>query len=263
MSTASPPAAADAYRAGTRLPLRLGLALALGLLWLAPWADVQAATTAAPEREAGFSRTGAPALAALVALWGLSLTSMGAGTRRGLQAGEAFTSAALCGAVTALLLAAHPWVPGAGKVPLWLPIFLPLGGLAALDGLTRLRSQGTRGEIAAVRVGAGLFAALALAADRQGLPAVLAAWVAAAPLAFLAGRSLRSARLAVEALIVLAALAAGFAPSLQGRLLDVRAPLGGLFLTAYLWSALAALVVLTGVAPFFAPRDEPVPEPAR
>jgi len=60
-----------------------------------------------------------------------------------------------------------------------------------------------------------------------------------------------------------AALAAGFAPNLHGRLADVRAPLGGLFLTGYLWSLLAALVVLTGVAPFFAQREEPAADPAR
>jgi hypothetical protein len=224
---------------------------------------VQAPTTAVPVREAGAARTGTPALAALVVLWGLSLTTLCAGTRRGLQAGEAFASAAVCAVTGALLFAAHPWVPGEGKVPLWLPIFLPLGGLAALDGFARLRSRGTRAEIAAVRVGAGLFAAGVLAADRQGLPAALAAWVAAAPLVFLVGRSAQAARLGVEALIVLAALVAGFAPSLQGRLFEVRAPLGGLFLTGYAWSALAALVVLTGVAPFSAPREEPVAGPAR
>ena len=43
----------------------------------------------------------------------------------------------------------------------------------------------------------------------------------------------------------------------------VRAPLRGLFLTGYAWSATCALVVLTGVTPFFAPREETATDAAR
>lgn len=250
--------------AGARLGLRLGLVLALAGAWLAPWADVQESVTGLAQRETGAARTGAVALGALVMLWGLSLGSLAARSRRGLMATEAFSSAAVAAAVGVLLLAAHPWVLGGEQRARWLPIFLPLAALAALDGWTRLKTPTTGCEITAVRFGAGLFAGLALAADGHALPAALAAWVAVAPLGFLLGRTGRAARLTVEGLLLVAALAAGLAPALLRALgQQVREPIGGLFLTAFVWSALCAVVVLTAAAAFVAPPEPPATGPAR
>jgi hypothetical protein len=249
---------------GARLGVRLGLVLALAAAWLAPWADVQESGTGLTERETGAARTGAVALGALVVLWGLSLGSLAAHSRRGLMAAEAFSSAALAAVVGALLLAAHPWVLGDEHRAKWLPIFLPLAALAALDGWTRLRTPATGCEITAVRVAAGLFAGVALAADGHALAGVLAAWVAVAPLPFLLGRSGHAARLTVEGLVLVAALAAGLAPALLRAMgHPVREPIGGLFLTAFVWSALCAVVVLTAAAALVAPPEPPATGAAR
>jgi hypothetical protein len=259
---------------GARLGIRLGLVLALAAAWLAPWADVLEGTTGLPVRETGAARTGAVALGALVLLWGLALGSIAARSRRGLMATEAFSSAAVAAAAGALLLAAHPWLVQEDQGTRWLPIFLPLAALALLDGWTRARNPATGCEITAVRVGAGLLAAAALAADGHALPAGFAAWVALAPLAFLLGKSGHAARLTVEGLVLVAALVAGLAPALlRAAGQTVREPIGGLFLTAFAWSALCAVVVLTAAAAFFAPAAEspsglrpggsPTPDPAK
>jgi hypothetical protein len=249
---------------GARLGIRLGLVLALAAAWLAPWAEVQEATTGLTQRETGAGRTGAVALGALVVLWGLSLGSLAARSRRGLMATEAFSAAAVAAVAGALLIASHPWMEGDANRARWLPIFLPLAALAALDGWMRLKSPATGCEITAVRVAAGLLAASALAADGHALPAALAGWVAVAPLAFLLGRSGHAARLTVEGLLLLAALAAGLAPALLRAMgQPAREPIGGLFLTAFAWSVLCAVVVLTAAAAFLAPPEPPAPGAAR
>lgn len=238
--------------------VRLGLLLLLAGAWVLPWADVQRPQDGQSERELGVARTGAVALAALVVLWGLSATVLVARSRRGLRAGEAFTAAALAVVVAVLLAVAHPWIPGGEQRTGWLPVFGPLALLAALDAVTRLWAR-VGNEITGVRVGAGLFVAGSLVSDAQWLPAALAGWLALAPLAFLPRRGAGAARRGVEALVALAALAAGFAPTLQRQLLTVREPIDGLFLTAIVWSLLCALVVLTGASGVFEPSDAAEP----
>jgi hypothetical protein len=247
-----------------RVPARLGLVLLLAVAWLLPWADVLDAVTGRAVRETGAARLGGVGPAVLVVLWGLALATLCGRTRRGLQAGEAFSAAALAAMTAGLLLAGHPWITG-GRVQqdAWLPIFLPLAALAALDGWTRLASPATGSEITAVRVAAALFAAGALAADRQALLAGIAGWIGAAPLAFLLGRGGPAARLVLEALIVVAALTAGFAPTLRRWMGEVREPIGGLALPSVAWSALAATVVLTGISALFAPREPDAAGPTR
>lgn len=235
--------------------MRLVLLLLLAVAWLLPWAQVHDAFTGGTRSESGAALMGGVGVAALVVLWSLALATLLGRTRRGLLAGEAFGAAALAGATGALLLLGHPWIPGAAKHAQWIPIFLPLAALAALDGATRLASPTTGSEITAVRAAAALFAAGALAADHQALPAGLAAWIGGAPLLFLTGRGGPAARLALEALIATAALAAGFAPTLYRWAAGAEGPTRPLLLASVAWYALAALVVLTGVSALFAPRD--------
>ncbi len=252
--SAPPPAPGAAPAPPARAWARLALLALLAGAWLLPWADVQRVSDGLAEREAGTARTGAVGFSALVVLWGLSLTALCAGTRRGLLAGEAFTSGTLALAVAGLLALGHPWVPGGEQRAGWLPVFGPLALLALLDGGARLVAA-RAGEITWVRVGAGVFVAASLASDAQWLPAALAGWIALAPLAFLPRRGAAAARRGLEGLLTLAALAAGFAPTLHRGLVAVRDPVGSLFLTAVVWSLLAALVVLTGASGLFEPAE--------
>jgi len=246
---AAPPGGAQA---------RLVLLLALAVTWLLPWADVLDPLRGTPLTQAGAARTGVVALGALVLLWGLSLTVLLARTRAGLFAGEAFSAAGLSVVACVLLVSEHPWLATGERAAALLPVFAPLGLLAVLDGAMRLRSSGSGGEISAVRVGAGVFAAASLLADEAPAAAALACAASAGPLLFLVGRGAPAARRALEGLITLAALAAGFAPTLQRQLSLVPDPVGGLFPSAIAWSVLAALVVLTGASGLLAPA-EPAP----
>lgn len=248
--------------------LRLGVLLAMGVLWLLPWVEVQALGTGLRTPEAGAARTGAVALAGLIVAWGLGLTVGLARTRGGLRAGEAFTACALAGAVSLLLFLEHPWIPGGDRRAGWLPVFLPLALLAALEGVTRLRAPASGGEVAAVRMGAGLFAAGTLAADERWLLAALAGWVALAPLLFLRVRTAGGARRAIEALGVPAGLVLGFALSLNRRVVTLRIPLDDSSSSSALvlaWCVLAAVVVLLAAAGLLDPEDRPVeaPRPGR
>lgn len=239
-------------------PWRLALVLALAVVWLLPWADTLSPTTGATQTQRGAERTGMAGLSALLVLWGLLLTTHMARTRRGVLAGEAFTHALLAGLVTLLLALEHPWLAAGERAAAWLPVFAPLALLAALDGATRLSSARTGCEITAVRVGAGLFAAASLAAGKAWLPAALAAWIAGAPLVFLAGRSRAAAGRALEGLLVGGALGAGFAPALQRLLVRMPDAIGGMRPTAIAWSVLAAIVVLNACSGLLAP-SEPAP----
>ncbi len=244
---------------------RLGLLLALAVTWILPWADVLDPLSGTPLTQSGAARTGIAALGALVLLWGLSLTAILARTRAGLFAGEAFSAAALCAVACALLVGEHPWLASGERAAALLPVFAPLGLLAVLDAAMRLKAPGSGGEISAVRVGAGVFAAASLLADEAPAAAALAFAASAGPLAFLLGRSAPAARRALDGLITLGALAAGFAPTLQRKLALVPDPVGGLFPSAIAWSVLAALVVLTGASGLFAQSEPPPPsagEPA-
>jgi len=236
--------------------LRLGLLLGLALTWLLPWADVADPVTGKSFTQSGAARTGIAALGALVLLWGLSLTALVARTRAGLLAGEAFTAAGLCAVAATLLLWKHPWLASGERAAALLPVFVPLALLSVLDGVMRLKAAGG-GEIAAVRVGAGVFAAASLLADEAPAAAGVAFLASAGPLAFLVGRTLPAARRSLDFLITLGALVAGFAPTLQRQLALVPDPPDGLKPSAIAWSVLAALVVLTGASGLFAPAEPP------
>jgi len=236
--------------------VRLGLLLGLAVTWLLPWADVTDPVSGRALTQIGAARTGIAALGALVWLWGLSLTALVARTRAGLLAGEAFTAAGLCAVAATLLLEQHAWLATGERAAALLPVFVPLGLLAVLDGAMRLKAAGG-GEIAAVRVGAGVFAAASLLADEAPAAAGMAFLASAGPLAFLAGRTLPAAQRSLDLLITLGALVAGFAPTLQRQLALVPDTAAGLLPSAIAWSVLAALVVLTGASGLFAPAEPP------
>jgi hypothetical protein len=170
----SPPSGASA---------RLGLLLALAVTWILPWADVLDPLRGTPLTQSGAARAGVAALGALVLLWGFSLTALLARTRAGLFAGEAFSAAGLCAVACALLVGEHPWLATGERAAALLPVFAPLGLLAVLDGAMRLKAVGPGGEISAVRVGAGVFAAASLLADEAPAAAPSRLAASAGPLA--------------------------------------------------------------------------------
>jgi hypothetical protein len=223
------------------------LALAL-VLWLLPWSQSFRGFTDDARVESGASRTGAVAALAFVLAWGLGTTARQARTRRGLDLGEAATSCAVAGLVALLVAIEHPWVPGAGqRSAAWLPIFVPLALLSALDLVVRLRRPGAGAEVTAIRAGSGLVAALALAVARQPLPATAALLVALGAGATLLPSTEAGSRRAHDALALAAALALLFAMPLRSAVDAPARVIKDVSAAPVAFQACAAaLVVLTG-----------------
>ena len=244
--------------------LRLVALLALVLLWVLPvWVVAQVGDTSVGEL--GAVRSGVTAALALLALWGLSATSLGARTLSGLRIGGALTDAAIALTTTGLLLVKHPWIPGGALREAWVPIFGPLALLALLDALVTARRRGAGYEISVIRGGAALFAAGALAVNQDWIPAGIALWLGVAPLMFLKLRRPAPARRSLELFILVAAALAGLSPWIQKSLVGVNPAVGGsdLTLPVYGWCVVAALVVTTALDGVMRPEAESAPPTAR
>jgi hypothetical protein len=236
--------------------IRLGALVALVCLWvLPPWAEAQVGDDYV--NEVGAVRTGASAALALIALWGLSATSLAARSLRGIRAGAALTDCLIATTVVLLLIVRHPWIPGGEMREAWVPIFGPLALLALLDAAVLRFRENAGFDISIIRAGAAVFAAVALGVDLAWIPAGIALWLAVAPLIFLKTRSPRRARRSLEAFILAAAAVAGFAYWIQKQVVGVHPAVGTeLRWPLYLWSVTAALLVTTALDGLTRPDDE-------
>lgn len=252
----SDPAVAAAVLAPTlpvvsRARARLVVA-ALGLaVWMLPWRS---------DGTAGPALTGAPALLAFVAVWGLAATALLARTRRGLLVGEAVTSAAFAVAMTALVTAPHPWLPPPDRSATCLPIFAPLAALGLLDAVSRLRRPPLGAEVAVIRAVTALLCAGALFVAWDPLPAAAALWLGLAPLAVVGPATARGARRALEALLVVACVALFLAPELHPAVVGVDAKAEvetGTPWPFVFWLVVAALAILSGRGVLLPERDAP------
>ena len=236
--------------------LRLILLVAMVGVWAVPvWAEARVGGSIV--EQSGGTRTGLLAAAALLALWGLSTTSLGARRLRGLRAGLAFVSAIIAGAATWLLATNHPWIPGGELRETWAPVFGCLGLMAAIEGVVALRNPLAGPELAWLRAAVALVVAGGLFVAGAMLPAGLAAWLALTAIANARITTALGARRALEGFALLAAIVAGFAPSLHGRLVDVAPAFGTTSLPRYAWVVLAAIVATTAVDGILRPADDP------
>jgi hypothetical protein len=250
------PAVATALEAPTtpvasRARARLVVAVLAVAVWMLPW---RSDDTTGPEH------TGAPALLAFVAVWGLAATALLARTRRGLLVGEAVTSAALAVAMTALVTSPHPWLPPPDRSATCLPIFAPLAALGLLDAVSRLRRPPLGAEVAVLRAVTALLCAGALFVAWDPLPAAAALWLGLAPVAVVRPATARGARRAVEALLLIASVALFLAPELHPAVLgagnDARAQVEtGTPWPFVFWLVVAALVILSGRGVLLPERD--------
>lgn len=243
--------------------LRLLALLGMVAIWMGPdWVQVDVGGVARFEK--GAVRTGVTGALALIALWGLASTSLAARSLRGLRVGTALTDAALALTTALLLLNAHPWIPGGDLREAWVPVFLPLALLALLDaGVHAWRPQ-AGSQVTAIRGGAALFAALALAAEGSWIPAGIALWLAITALVFVRATAAASARRALEILTLAAGAVAGLAPWLQRDLVGVNQTIGPeLTWPVYVWCVLAALVVTTALDGVVRPEADATPAGAR
>lgn len=237
--------------------LRLIALLVLVALWIGPvWVTVQVGDASA--EESGAVRSGITAALALLALWGLAATSLGARTVRGLRIGGALTDAVVAGTTTILLVVGHPWIPGGVLREAWVPIFLPLTLLALLDAFLIARRSEATYDISVIRAVAALFAAGALAINTDWIPAGIAAWLGIAPLMFLKLRTPREARRSLEMFVLVAGAAAGLAPFVQKTVIGWNPAVGGkdLSVWVYLWCVTAALIVTTAIDGMLRPEAE-------
>jgi len=248
----------------TRERLRLLALIALLVLWIVPtW--VRAQVDASVVEETGAVRSGIAAALALIALWGLSATSLAARSLRGLRVGAALTDAAIALAATALLVVKHPWIPGGDLREAWVPVFGPLALLAILDVIVAARrtpgvTAAPRHAVSVIRAGAALFAACALGIDGQWIPAAIAVWLAVAPLMFLRLTTAHQARRSLEAFLLVAAAVAGLAPWIQKSAVGwhpaLESPLSG---PVYLWCVVAAFLVTTAIDGLMRPEAAATP----
>jgi len=237
--------------------LRLLALLALVVLWIGPvWVTVQVGDGNADE--GGAVRSGITAALAMLALWGLAATSLGARTVRGLRIGGALTDAAVALTTTLVLVAGHPWIPGGALREAWVPIFLPLTLLALLDAIVLARRADPGYAISVIRAVAALFAAGALAVSMDWIPAGILFWLGIAPLMFLKMRKPREARRSLEMFVLVAGAAAGLAPWIQKTVIGWNPAVGGkdLSLWVYLWCVTAALIVTTAIDGMLRPEAE-------
>lgn len=236
---------------------RMRLILLVGMLaiWAVPkWTDAQVG--GAVVSQSGGTRTGLLAAAALLALWGLSTTSLAARRLRGLRAGLALVSALIAVATTWLLATKHPWIPGGALRETWAPVFGCLGLMAVIEAVVALRRPLAGPELAWLRAGTALVAAAGLFVAGAMLPAGVALWLAATAVANAMITTAHGARRALEACALLGAIVAGFAPSLHGRLVDL-ARTTGIALPQYAWVVLAAVVATTAVDGILRPAADP------
>jgi hypothetical protein len=246
-----------------RARLMLGLLLVLLALWCVPWADVLR-VDASVGAQSGAERTGMPAMAALLVAWGLGATLLVARGARGLRLGAAGTEAGLALAVGVLLARGHAWIPGGHLRASWIPVFLPLGALALLEAATlATRSPAARG-VAALRAWAALVAVASLGASGALLPAALAAWHALSPLALRGVEDEEPLRRRLYALLLLAAVAAVFAPPAQARLVDLP-PVVVAYASRFAWTVVSIAAVLVALDGVWRPPGErpPPPRPVR
>jgi len=219
------------------------IVVALGrVVWMLPWRS---------DGTTGPALTGAPALLGFVVVWGLAATALLARTRRGLLVGEAVTSAAVAVAMTALVVAPHPWLPPPDRSATCLPIFGPLAALALLDAVSRLRRPPLGAEVAVIRAVTALLCAGALFVAWDPLPAAVAAGLALAPLAVVGPATARGARRALEGVALVGAvvlfLAPEFHPAVVGAAGDVAAQVETTTPWPFVfWLVVATLVILTG-----------------
>ena len=237
--------------------LRLFALLALVVLWIGPvWVTAQIGDDTAPEK--GAVRTGITAALALLALWGLAATSLGARTIRGMRIGGALTDAMIAGTTAALLVGGHPWIPGGALREAWVPIFLPLSLLAILDAVVVWRRDDAGYAISVIRAVSALFAAGALAVGGDYIPAAIAGWLGIAPLMFLKLRTAKDARRSLETFVLVAGAALGLAPFIQRTVIGWNPAVGGkdLSIWVYLWCVTAALIVTTAIDGMMRPEPE-------
>jgi hypothetical protein len=246
-SAAPSPVEASTHPTVGRARARVVLLLVALVVWFLPWhAD-----------ERGPARTGAPTTLAFAAALTLAATALLARTRRGLLVGEALASAAVAIVTTGLVMGAHPWLPGPDRSATCLPIFGPLTALALLDAVSRLRRPPLGAEVATIRAVAATLCAGALFVAMDPLPAVVAAWLALAPLAVASPKTARGARRGLEVLSTLAAVALLLGRDAH-RLLVRGTEAGEDSVWPFVFSLVGfALVVLAGRGVLFPePRDD-------
>lgn len=257
MNEPSTPAAAPlAPPNRVRDRVRLLALLVLVGIWMGPgWVEAEVGDEIRWEK--GAVRTGISAALAVIALWGLAATSLASATLRGLRIGAALTDAGIALTTTALLAATHPWIPGGELREAWVPIFGPLALLALLDALVIWKRADAGFEVSVVRAGAALFAAGALVASGDWIPAGIAAWLGIAPLMFLKLRTAPQARRSLEAFVLVAAVVAGLAPWIQPNFVGSNPVIGAtLRWPQYVWCVTAALVVTTALDGLMRPVDD-------
>lgn len=249
--------------AALRDRLRLLSLLGMVVLWTVPdWVQVDVDGIARWEN--GAVRTGVTAALALIALWGLSATSLASRTARGLRAGTALTDTAIAATTALLLLGEHAWIPGTDLREAWVPIFLPLALLGALDAIVHATRPDAGSHVTFIRGGAALFAAVALAVDASWIPACIALWLSVSALVFVKRPNALATRRALELLALVAAALAGLAPWIQRDLVGVNPTIGAaLTWPIYVWCLLAALVVTTALDGVLRPEAEGAPAPRR
>lgn len=231
--------------------VRLVVAAVAVAVWLLPWRS---------DGRTGPALTGAPALLAFVAVWGLAAATLVARTRRGLLVGEAVTSAALAVAMTALVTAPHPWLPPPDRSATCLPIFAPLAALGLLDAASRLRRPPLGAEVAVIRAVTALLCAGALFVAWDPLPAAAALWLGLAPLAVVRPASARGARRATEALLLVATVVLFVAPELHPAVVGAGRDAAAEVETAtpwpfVFWLVVATLAILAGRGVLLPERD--------
>jgi hypothetical protein len=238
----------------------VALVLLLGL-WLLPWAEVQT-PQGDTVRPRWAEHTGVVGGLALVALWGACATSLLATTRRGRRLGAALTDAAVAFATTGLLAVLHAWIPGGAHRETWVPIFAPLGILAALDAFVVAARREAGGEITFLRAAAALFAAAALVVKAEWVPAGIAAWLGASALAFGLGKAPGAARRALETQVLLAGCFAILSPVLHAAVFGEVTPVREYPFVRWGWTLLALGVAATGAFALAGPSSARADAPA-
>ncbi|MFO0932383.1 MAG: hypothetical protein U1E39_06695 [Planctomycetota bacterium] len=241
----------------SRARARLVVAALAIVVWMLPWRS---------DGRTGPELTGAPALLAFVAVWGLAAGALLARTRRGLLVGEAVTSAAFAVAMTALVTAPHPWLPPPDRSATCLPIFAPLAALGLLDAASRLRRPPLGGEVAVIRAVTALLCAGALFVAWDPLPAAAALWLGVAPLAAIGPSTARGARRALEAMLLVACVALFLSPELHpvvaGAGADAKADVEtGTPWPFVFWLLVASLAILSGRGVLL-PEGDATPSPS-
>ena len=257
----APASARVSLPASIRDRLRLISLLGMVVLWTVPdWVQVDVDGIARWEN--GAIRTGVTAALALIALWGLSATSLASRTMRGLRVGTALTDAAIATTTALLLIGGHAWIPGTDLREAWVPVFLPLALLGGLDASVHAMRPDAGSHVTFIRGGAALFAAVALAVEASWIPAGIALWLAISALIFVKRPSAVATRRALELLALTAAVLAGLAPWIQRDLVGVNPTIGAaLTWPIYVWCLLAALVVTTALDGVMRPEAEGAPAP--